>query len=136
MPENSYSSTITCEVVRVEEDTAPPVPTPAEEPPVQIIVGAEPEVPSCPSLTSSAKRRRRSARRSLQDGPELYGTPEGPSTSKEENQRRFLEKRDLLMDLQIQHMRARLREAEQRAEEARIYKEIAQIELDAVRNQN
>lgn len=40
------------------------------------------------------------------------------------------------MDLQIQHMRARLREAEQRAEEARIYKEIAQIELDAVRNQN
>ncbi|XP_050707377.1 myb/SANT-like DNA-binding domain-containing protein 3 [Eriocheir sinensis] len=152
--ENSYSTAL-YEVVHLKEPAAPPLPTPAEEPTLEERNSvAEPEVSSCPS--SSGKRRQRSARRALQDH-ELYGTPGGESASnkKEEMQRRFLEKRDALMDLQMQQMQVRLEEAKQRREEAkesweeakerreeakerreeaRLYKEIAWQKLLELRN--
>lgn len=124
MPENSYSSAITCELVDIEEATAPPTPTPAEGP-TRV---TEPEVPSCPS--SSAKRRQRSARRALSD-QEMYALPRGESASnpKDEMHLKYLEQRALLMELQVQHVRVRIEEAEHRREEARIYKEIVEREL-------
>lgn len=129
MPENSYSSAITCEVVDVEEATAPPTPTPAEGPTHEEIGSVKiPKVPSGP--TSSAKRRQRSARRALSDH-EMYALPiGGASNPNDEMHRKYLEQRALLMELQVQHMRVRMEEAEHRREEARIYKEIAQKELD------
>lgn len=100
-------------------------------------------VPACP--VPNTKRRQRSERRRWYETGadfELYEVSQ--VTSSKEDERRFQEKKEQLLDLQLQHKQIRIaeakarhedakvrrEEAEERKIEARIYRKIAEKELE------
>ena len=67
---------------------------------------------------------------------DLYAVPDAPRASEmaSTRQQRFLEQREKLLQLQIRHMKIRIKEAEEGKEEAWIRKEIAKRECQKLNN--
>lgn len=87
------------------------------------------EVPA--PLPSTSKMRQRTTKLCKN----TTATPEQSESNREKEMmdRRFREKREQLLDLQIKHMAAKLAEAEERKEEARFRKAIAKKEFEQLK---
>ena len=95
-----------------------------------------PPPPSSSQLPRTKKFRYGNERQLRRQDHEPYDVPqELTCTSVDKTMhKRYLERRQHLLDLQIQHMQIRLEEAEERREEARIWRKIAEQEMEKVTN--